>query len=67
MKTQKVYAPPLEPGFMRNGFFAWPERDFKCIDCGADFKSASVAQRCAACRKLRRSHYDNPGGKRRPR
>lgn len=33
----------------------WPERDFKCVECGEPFKSrAGTARRCPECREKRR-------------
>jgi hypothetical protein len=40
---------------------------FTCVVCGAKFDTTARAKRCADCRKRRRSHYDSPGGERRPR
>lgn len=52
MHAQKIYRSPLPTGFMRGGFFAWPDREYKCVDCGTDCASSSAtAERCAACQK----------------
>jgi hypothetical protein len=49
---------PLPRGFMKSGFFAWPERKYTCIDCGAAIVSTSGnKQRCSACRKLHLREY----------
>lgn len=61
--------PPVEPGFMRNGFFAWPVRKFKCKTCGVIFESSNGnVHRCQECRPKhekalqRRWHASHPNG-----
>lgn len=42
---------PIEPGFMRNGFFAWPLRKYKCKSCDVIFLSSNGnVHRCQECR-----------------
>ena len=75
----KVYRDPLESGFMRSGFFAWPATRFKCpgyvrydrktgaghqVDCGVEFESyTGTVQRCQSCRKAHRKEWFWKDGK----
>lgn len=53
---------PIQPGFMRNGFFAWPARLAECFDCKVHFRTTTHADRCQICRpkhkKKWRKEYD---------
>lgn len=55
MKNTQVISnqdPPVELGFMRNGFFAWPNRKYKCKSCNVIFESNNGnVHRCQECRK----------------
>lgn len=49
---------PLERGFMRSGFFAWPARGKKCVQCGAVFNAyTGNVLRCFQCRPVYRKQW----------
>jgi DNA-directed RNA polymerase subunit RPC12/RpoP len=47
-----VRRPPIEKGFMRGGWFAWPDKPYNCVDCGTEVHTTnSGGSRCAKCGK----------------
>jgi DNA-directed RNA polymerase subunit RPC12/RpoP len=43
---------PLQRGFMKGGYFAWPVRSYNCKDCGVEVETTNGGGcRCAACSK----------------